>query len=79
MPVCTFNESRRCTVCHRLQSGKRSFRMCKGKPGLGDYVARGLAAIGITKQRVSKALGRPCGCPKRQQKLNDIGRKFGIG
>lgn len=49
------------------------------KPGLGDYVAKGLAAIGITKERVSKVTGKPCGCGKRQQQLNDIGRKFGIG
>ena len=49
------------------------------KKGLGDMVADGLAAVGITKERVSKAIGRPCGCVKRQEKLNDIGRRFGIG
>ena len=49
------------------------------KPGLGDYVAKGLSAIGITKERVSKVLGKPCGCGKRQQRLNELGRKFGIG
>lgn len=48
-------------------------------PGLGDIVAAGLAAVGITKERVSKALGRPCGCAERQKKLNDLGRKLGIG
>lgn len=48
-------------------------------PGLGDRVASALAAIGVTKERVSKALGRPCGCAKRQAKLNELGRKFGIG
>jgi len=49
------------------------------KPGLGDRVASALAAVGITKERVSKAIGRPCSCSKRQAKLNEIGRKFGIG
>jgi len=49
------------------------------RPGLGDIVAAGLSAVGITKERVSRALGRPCKCPKRQQKLNELGRKFGIG
>ena len=49
------------------------------KRGLGDMVADILAAIGITKERVSKALGEPCGCSKRQQKLNELGRQFGIG
>ena len=49
------------------------------KPGLGDRVASALAAVGITKERVSKALGKPCACAKRQAKLNELGRKFGIG
>lgn len=49
------------------------------RPGLGDMVAAGLSAVGITKERVSKALGKPCGCAKRQEKLNELGRKFGIG
>jgi hypothetical protein len=40
----------------------------------------GLAAVGITPERVSKALGvKDCGCKKRQQRLNDIGRRIGIG
>lgn len=48
--------------------------------GLGDMVAAGLSAIGITPERVSKAIGvKDCGCKKRQQRLNDIGRRFGIG
>jgi hypothetical protein len=49
------------------------------KAGLGDIVKAGLSAIGITEERVSKAIGRPCGCSKRAEKLNDLGRKIGIG
>lgn len=49
------------------------------RAGLGDMVKAGLSAIGITEERVSKAIGRPCGCGKRAEKLNEIGRKFGIG
>ena len=50
------------------------------KPGLGDYVAAGLSAVGITPERVSAALGvKDCGCKKRQQQLNDLGRRIGIG
>ncbi len=49
------------------------------QPGLGDMVAAGLASVGITKERVSRVLGRDCGCAKRQQRLNDLGRKLGIG
>ena len=54
-------------------------RSQRKKPGLGDIVKAGLSAIGITEQRVSKAIGKPCGCGKRAEKLNELGRKFGIG
>ena len=47
--------------------------------GLGDKVASALESIGITKERVSSALGRDCGCAKRQAALNELGRKVGIG
>lgn len=49
-------------------------------PGLGDYVANALSAIGITKERVSAAVGGDCGCAARQQAMNEWGRKnLGIG
>ena len=51
----------------------------KKKRGLGDIVKAGLSALCITEQRVSKAIGRPCGCGKRAEKLNELGKKFGIG
>ena len=47
--------------------------------GLGDLVAAGLSAVGITKERVSKLAGRDCGCKKRQESLNKLGRRLGIG
>lgn len=53
------------------------------KPGLGDMVASGLAAVGITKERVqavaSKVGIKDCGCKKRQAKLNEFGKRLGIG
>ena len=50
------------------------------RPGLGDMVSAGLSAIGITPERVSKALGvKDCGCKKRAEALNRLGRTFGIG
>lgn len=49
------------------------------KPGLGDMVKAGLSAIGITPERVSAVTGKPCGCKKRQAKLNSLGRRLGIG
>lgn len=47
--------------------------------GLGDMVAAGLAAVGITPERVSALTGKPCGCKKRRAALNAIGRRLGIG
>ena len=43
--------------------------------GLGDYVSDGLAAVGITKERVSKLVGKDCGCKKRQEALNRLGQQ----
>lgn len=49
------------------------------RPGLGDLVASGLAKIGVTEERVSRALGKPCGCKQRREALNRAGRLLGIG
>lgn len=53
---------------------------CKPAPRktfkLGDAIANGLSAVGITKERVSRVLGRPCGCDKRQEAANQIGDKI---
>lgn len=51
----------------------------RSRPGLGDMVSAGLAAVGITPERVSKVLGRPCGCKERAAQLNELGRRIGIG
>ena len=39
---------------------------------LGDHVKNALKKVGISEERVTKWLGRPCGCAKRRQKLNDL-------
>lgn len=44
-----------------------------GRRGLGDAVESALSAVGITKERVERWLGRPCGCEERQRKLNALG------
>lgn len=49
------------------------------RPGLGDMVAAGLSAIGITKERVEAVVGGPCGCEKRRELLNELGQAVGIG
>ena len=41
----------------------------------GDHVASILAAAGITKERVSKLIGKDCGCKKRQEALNRLGQR----
>lgn len=56
----------------------------KPRPGLGDYIAAGLDAVGITKERVqalaSKVGIKDCGCGKRQEIANELGAKYlGIG
>ena len=54
----------------------------RARPGLGDMVASGLAAVGITKERVqavANAVGvKDCGCAKRQKALNKLGEKLGL-
>ena len=54
----------------------------RARPGLGDMVASGLAAVGITKERaqaVASAVGvKDCGCAKRQAALNKLGEKLGL-
>lgn len=47
--------------------------------GLGDMLAAGLRAVGITPERVSAITGKPCGCKQRQAALNALGRRLGIG
>jgi hypothetical protein len=46
-------------------------------------VAAGLSAVGITKDRaqaVAQAVGlQDCGCEERQRRLNELGKKLGIG
>lgn len=48
------------------------------RPGLGDMVADGLAAVGITKERMQAVIGRPCNCPERQAALNRLGQMLGL-
>ena len=44
--------------------------------GLGDLTAKALESVGITKERWSAWWGAPCDCDKRQEKLNQVGRKI---
>jgi hypothetical protein len=69
-----------CRVCGAIVSSPNTRRNCGNPPpGLGDMVSSALSAVGITKERVSAAIGRDCGCKGRQEALNAIGRRIGIG
>lgn len=39
---------------------------------LGDAVETALRSVGVTKERVEKFVGGPCGCEERQRKLNQL-------
>lgn len=60
----------------------RGFDPPNSRPGLGDMVADGLAAIGITKERVQSAAAavgiKDCGCAGRQKALNRLGQAVGL-
>jgi len=62
-----------------LKAGERVC-VCDLRPGLGDMVSAGLAAVGVTPERVSAAMGvKDCGCKRRAEALNRLGRRIGIG
>lgn len=73
-----------CPVCKKaitLPKPGRASHLCRGR-GLGDMVADGLAAVGVTKervQRVASAVGiADCGCAQRQAALNRVGEAIGL-
>lgn len=78
--LCDFKDGQ-CVRCGVRREPPYPKRRCNA--GLGDMVAAGLDAVGITKARaaaVARAMGMDgCGCEQRQQALNELGRKFGIG
>ena len=90
MKPCNFTQQEsewRCVDCGRVvrvASARPPFAACRRNGrGLGDLVADGLSAVGITKERaqaVASAVGiKDCGCGKRQAALNAVGKRLGIG
>jgi hypothetical protein len=70
-----------CRACGARVSGPHVRRNCGTFPtpaGLGDMVAAGLSAIGITKERVEAVVGGPCGCDGRQAAMNAAGAWLGM-
>ncbi len=41
-------------------------------PKLGDMLSQALSTVGITEEKVSNWLGRPCNCAERREKLNAV-------
>ena len=77
--ACSFAGGR-CVACGAPKINAQQLCGSWRPPGLGDRLASALESIGITKARVSAALGvKDCGCSKRQSALNALGRKLGIG
>lgn len=70
-----------CSRCGHKAFAANVRRNCRN--GLGDRVAAGLSAIGITKERaqtIAAAAGvSDCGCAGRQAALNEFGYALGIG
>jgi len=82
---CTLKQVRPCIVSQdgdRLVVDETHPAYPRAKSGLGDMVATGLSAVGITKERVqavaSKVGIKDCGCAKRQAALNRLGEKLGL-
>lgn len=75
--ICDIGPDSVCRRCGRKASSAAAIRSCRA--GLGDMVAAGLEKVGITKERVSALVGGDCGCKKRQEALNALGRRLGIG
>lgn len=40
----------------------------------GDIMEQALEMIGISQERVSRWIGKPCGCQERKEKLNQLHR-----
>lgn len=53
-----------------LEEAMGEVRRARPARGLGDLVAKGLEAVGITKTLVETLTGKPCNCPDRQAWLN---------
>ena len=56
--------------CNQAEVDRESVDKFIPTRGIGDVIAKGLAAVGITKKRVSAVMG-DCRCKERQDALNE--------
>ena len=66
---------RKATVASSTNAVKAQCRAFPAMPKvmLGDTVSRALAAIGVSKEAVSRFVGKDCGCGRRASRLNEWG------
>ena len=60
----------------RIQHNPDAVRPKIEKSGLGTRLRKNLESVGITKERVSRFIGKPCGCEKREEVLNNLGNQI---
>ena len=62
-----------CIKCKRalVVGAPRMARRCpEYYRGAGSRLAKMLKMVGVTPERISKIIGKPCGCPKRRERLD---------
>ncbi len=73
--LCASNAEYRAFYCPELPPlPKGTSSLPSPSPLLGDVVESALSAVGITKERVERFVGGPCGCQERQERLNNLHR-----
>jgi hypothetical protein len=79
---CRLNDEATCVRCGYKAASLKVKRMCPSA-GLGDAVEAVLESVGVTKERVSRVASivgvKDCGCEKRKQYLNEVGKMVGLG
>lgn len=67
----------RCTRCGiEVEITGKTVPRLECRAGLGDMVKSALSSVGITEERVTAAVGKPCGCSQRAAAMNAFGAKY---
>ncbi len=76
---CRCADGKQCRHCWLFENDENFRKIWSGTPKaearpfqLGDAVESALSAVGVTKERVEKWLGGPCGCEERKAMLNRL-------
>ena len=60
---------KRVVVVHRPKMARQCPEYYRG---MGTFIARWLKFFGVTPERISKIIGKPCKCPKRREDLDRL-------